>query len=67
MFNAHKEGGSDAPFRFLYMSGVASERDQSKTPKWKPEYCLMRVSLRKLQSFLEELCLNRPVWSLIFA
>lgn len=26
------------------MSGIAAERDQSKTPEWMPEYCLMRVS-----------------------
>lgn len=44
IFKAHSEGRSpDAPpFRFIYMSGVASERDQTKTPSWKPEYCLMR-------------------------
>ena len=31
------------PLRFLYMSGVAAERDQSKTPWFKPRYSLMRV------------------------
>ncbi|KAJ6512996.1 putative nucleoside-diphosphate-sugar epimerase [Mycena sanguinolenta] len=30
------------PFRFIYMSGIAAERDQSKTPPFMPEYCLMR-------------------------
>ncbi|KAJ6512994.1 putative nucleoside-diphosphate-sugar epimerase [Mycena sanguinolenta] len=30
------------PFRFIYMSGVGAERDQSKTPPWMPEYALMR-------------------------
>ena len=43
MFEAHGEGG--APFRFMYVSGTASERDQSKTPSWMPQYCLMRVSI----------------------
>lgn len=38
------EAGSRKPFRFLYMSGIAAERDQTKTPKFKPEYSLMRVS-----------------------
>jgi hypothetical protein len=33
------------PFRFLYMSGTAAERDQSKTPAFKPEYSLMRVRM----------------------
>ncbi|MCJ1473565.1 hypothetical protein MMC13_002216 [Lambiella insularis] len=44
MFKAHSEGESrgDSPFRFLYMSGVAAERDQSKTPGWMPQYSLMR-------------------------
>ncbi|MCJ1451528.1 hypothetical protein MMC28_001867 [Mycoblastus sanguinarius] len=43
MFKAHSEGGSGAPpFRFMYMSGTTSERDQNKTPRWMPQYCLMR-------------------------
>jgi hypothetical protein len=37
------EAGVGRPFRFLYMSGTAAERDQSKTPSWMPEYSLMRV------------------------
>ncbi|KAI0193715.1 hypothetical protein EV127DRAFT_478948 [Xylaria flabelliformis] len=36
------EAGTTSPFRFLYMSGAAAERDQSKTPKFNPEYSLMR-------------------------
>ncbi|GAP87904.1 putative nucleoside-diphosphate-sugar epimerase protein [Rosellinia necatrix] len=36
------EAGTATPFRFLYMSGAASERDPTKTPKFMPEYCLMR-------------------------
>ncbi|KAJ7743545.1 putative nucleoside-diphosphate-sugar epimerase [Mycena olivaceomarginata] len=36
------EAGVGRPFRFLYMSGTAAERDQSKTPSWMPEYSLMR-------------------------
>ena len=31
------------PFRYVYMSGSAAERDQTATPSFKPEYCLMRV------------------------
>ncbi|KAI0466323.1 NAD(P)-binding protein [Xylaria cf. heliscus] len=36
------EAGPAIPFRFLYMSGAAAERDQNKTPKTMPQYCLMR-------------------------
>jgi len=32
------------PFRFLYVSGAATERDQTKTPSFMPPYSLMRVS-----------------------
>lgn len=38
------EAGPASPFRFLYMSGAAAERDSTKTPKFMPEYSLMRVS-----------------------
>ena len=34
--------GLSQPFRFIYMSGIAAERDQSKTPSFKPKYSLMR-------------------------
>ncbi len=49
LFAASKQGGREKsnntqPFRFLYMSGAATERDQGKTPRWEPRYCLMRVS-----------------------
>ena len=44
MSKAHSEGGGTPPFRFLYMSGVAAERDQSKKPYWMQQYSLMRVS-----------------------
>jgi hypothetical protein len=33
------------PLKFLYVSGAATERDQTKRPGWMPEYSLMRVSL----------------------
>ncbi|KAJ7708285.1 putative nucleoside-diphosphate-sugar epimerase [Mycena rosella] len=36
------DAGPATPFRFLYVSGIAAERDQSKTPKFRPEYALMR-------------------------
>ena len=31
------------PFRFLYMSGLDAERDQTKKPHFMPEYFLMRA------------------------
>jgi hypothetical protein len=37
-------GNAATPFRFLYMSGYASERDQSKPPRWLAKYSLLRVS-----------------------
>ncbi|KAI1161834.1 NAD(P)-binding protein [Nemania serpens] len=36
------EAGPAAPFRFLYMSGAAAERDPTKTPTFMPQYGLMR-------------------------
>jgi hypothetical protein len=36
------EAGMGKPFRFVYMSGIAAERDQTKTPSFKPQYSLMR-------------------------
>ncbi|KAI1210782.1 NAD(P)-binding protein [Annulohypoxylon truncatum] len=41
-FNSIYESGVSKPFRFLYMSGVAAERDQTKTPRFQPQYSLMR-------------------------
>ncbi|KAF7374665.1 Succinate-semialdehyde dehydrogenase [Mycena sanguinolenta] len=40
--NVLRGAGVGRPFRFIYMSGIAAERDQSKTPPFMPEYCLMR-------------------------
>ncbi|KAI2463331.1 NAD(P)-binding protein [Annulohypoxylon bovei var. microspora] len=40
--NAIYESGVSKPFRFLYMSGAATERDQTKTPRFQPQYSLMR-------------------------
>lgn len=37
-------GESKAPFRFMYMSGAAAQRDQSKKPRIMPQYLLLRVS-----------------------
>ena len=42
---AMHDAGLARPFRFIYMSGIFAERDQTKTPKLLPEYLLMRVSL----------------------
>lgn len=39
-----KDGEEIPAFRFMYMSGIAAERDQTKKPDWMPEYSLMRVS-----------------------
>ena len=39
------EAGVSRPFRFLYMSGVVAERDQTKKPMFMAEYGLMRVSV----------------------
>ncbi|KAI0884915.1 NAD(P)-binding protein [Annulohypoxylon maeteangense] len=41
-FNAICESGVSKPFRFLYMSGATTERDQTKTPRFLPQYSLMR-------------------------
>jgi hypothetical protein len=41
---SHVRGRPGEPFRFLYMSGIAAERDQTKTPFFMPPYTLMRVS-----------------------
>lgn len=46
-----------SPLRFLYMSGVAAERDQTKNPTFMPQYCLMRVSFAMVKSR----CLTRPL------
>ncbi|KAI1269381.1 NAD(P)-binding protein [Xylariaceae sp. FL1019] len=40
--NAMQEAGPAKPFRFLYVSGAAAERDQTKTPSFSPQYSLMR-------------------------
>ncbi|KAJ8123731.1 hypothetical protein ONZ43_g387 [Nemania bipapillata] len=39
---AMHEAGLATPFRFIYMSGAAAERDPGKTPNFMPEYSLMR-------------------------
>ncbi|KAF7563554.1 hypothetical protein G7046_g565 [Stylonectria norvegica] len=41
-FKAIHASGTSRPFRFIYMSGIGAERDQTKTPDWMPEYSLMR-------------------------
>lgn len=41
---AMHEAGLNKPFRFLYISGMTAERDQTKKPSWMAEYALMRVS-----------------------
>ena len=39
-----QEAGVNRPFRFIYISGIAAERDQAKKPAFLPEYLSMRVS-----------------------
>ncbi len=39
------EAEVNRPFRFIYISGSAAERDPTKTPAFLPEYLLMRVSM----------------------
>jgi len=39
------EAGVNRPFRFIYISGITAERDQTKKPFVMPQYLLMRVSL----------------------
>jgi hypothetical protein len=31
------------PFRYVHVSGVICQRDQTKRPLWKPDYCLLGV------------------------
>ncbi|KAJ7364349.1 hypothetical protein DFH08DRAFT_680978 [Mycena albidolilacea] len=40
--SALRDAGVGRPFRFIYISATAAERDQSKKPSWMPEYFLMR-------------------------
>ncbi|EXJ81830.1 hypothetical protein A1O1_07895 [Capronia coronata CBS 617.96] len=37
-----RAGDKPSPFRFLYISGVAAERDQTKKPRFMAQYSLMR-------------------------
>jgi len=46
IFEARGQSDSGRPFRFMYISGSAAERDQNKTPSYMPQYRLMRVSVR---------------------
>ncbi|KAI1473805.1 NAD(P)-binding protein [Daldinia eschscholtzii] len=39
---AMHESGVSKPFRFLYMSGAAAERDRGKPVRYQPEYSYMR-------------------------
>jgi hypothetical protein len=43
-----RETNATKPFRFLYMSGVAAERDQNKVPRLMAQYSLMRVCRAKI-------------------
>ncbi|KAI1444283.1 NAD(P)-binding protein [Annulohypoxylon stygium] len=65
-FNAIYESGVSKPFRFLYTSGAATERDQTKTPRFQPQYSLMRgeteTKVLALASELDrvEACVAKP-------
>jgi hypothetical protein len=43
------EADTVKPFRFLYMSGYGSERDQTKRSHFQPEYPLIRVGLCRFE------------------
>lgn len=43
-----KNNAEQTPFRFMYVSGIKAERDQTKTPEFLPEYLLLRVSSTSL-------------------
>ncbi|KAI1139869.1 putative nucleoside-diphosphate-sugar epimerase, partial [Hypoxylon sp. FL0543] len=63
---AMHESGLSTPFRFMYMSGAASERDPAKTPRFHPEYSRMRGETEtKVLSLAAELggieaCVAKP-------
>lgn len=59
---AMHEAGVNRPFRFIYMSGRAAERDPTKTPPFMPEYSLMRVSLEN--NLAQGLCTDRALETL---
>ena len=62
MFEARGEGGSGVtPFRFMYMSGTAAERDQNKTPSFMPPYSLMRVVHPGVAKTSPKLTMRRPI------
>ena len=46
MINARVESNHKniSPLRFMYMSGAAAERDQTKPPRFMAQYRLIRVS-----------------------
>jgi hypothetical protein len=48
-----RDSTATKPFRFLYMSGVAAERDQTKVPRFMAQYSLMRVCRT-------EVCIRTP-------
>ncbi|KXH59146.1 hypothetical protein CNYM01_06471 [Colletotrichum nymphaeae SA-01] len=57
----------NTPFRFIYMSGAKTERDQSKTPSFKPEYSLLRgkteaavLALAKEHEAQPDACVVKP-------
>ncbi|KAK1613496.1 hypothetical protein BDP81DRAFT_466795 [Colletotrichum phormii] len=58
---------NNTPFRFIYMSGARTERDQSKTPSFKPEYSLLRgktetavLALAKQHDLQTDACVVKP-------
>ena len=42
MLEARGTAAASTPFRFMYMSGTAAERDQTKTPSFMAQYSKMR-------------------------
>ncbi|KAF4811298.1 hypothetical protein CGCSCA5_v009887 [Colletotrichum siamense] len=72
MIDARSEaafGPNSKPIRFVYMSGIASERDQTKTPSFKPKYSLLRgeaesaiLALAEEHRPKVEVCIAKPGW-----
>ncbi|KAF4812604.1 hypothetical protein CGCTS75_v013967 [Colletotrichum tropicale] len=62
-------GPNSKAIRFVYMSGIASERDQTKTPSFKPKYSLLRgeaesaiLALAEEHRPKVEVCIAKPGW-----
>ncbi|KAF8313603.1 hypothetical protein DL93DRAFT_2080922 [Clavulina sp. PMI_390] len=57
-FRTMVEAQPTKPFRFLYVSGMHAERDQTKTPPFAPDYALLRVRRPKTEMLATLPCDN---------